>query len=406
MSTATPISERLRTAREAAGLNQHGASRALDLDRVNISYWENGKRTPSVLQLQQLAQAYGTTVEYLLGQADDPAFEDEHAQLYAHLGPDESRARAALKRWLRFLDEWADLLEEADGPLPGRGKPPRAEWRTEKPITDSRRAPTLAGEVRQEYKLGLDAIPDLASFLDAIDVLVTYAGLGEDSEISGVFYNHPRLGYCILVNEDHRRGRQLFTLAHEFAHALFHHQELGLVSRGGQRDPKEFFANTFAGHFLVPSETLRQVVKVLENEQVDDPYDVVWLQSYFRVSYAMLLTRLYSEGLIEETTYETYKGYKPTALARRLGLDIEDLQDDRQDPRELRAYPRSVIDKVVRFIHEEVLSPQSAASLLAVPLEVILELLARPEPASLADAREFAQLPEPTKPKRKAVSRG
>lgn len=405
MSTTTPIGERLRRAREAAGLNQSSAARALSLDRANISYWEGEKRVPSLLQLDRLAEVYGTTTDYLLGITEDPAYNDEHEALYRHLSQDDDKARSVLRRWLRFLDTWADLLEEVEDSLPGRGLPPKLEWRTEKPVTDSRRAPRLALEVRDNYALGINAISDLTAFLDSIGVLVHHEKLGAESEISGVFYNHPRLGYCILVNADHRPGRQLFTLAHEFAHALFHYQERGLVSRARRRDAKEYFANAFASHFLVPSEALCKAVESLENKRVNSAYDVVWLQAHFRVSYAMILLRLASEGYLGDEQFRTYKGYKPVALAHRLGINIEDLQDRAPNPQELRAYPRSVIDKVVRFIDEDILSPQSAASLLAVPLEVILELLATPEPAERVDTVEFLELPEPAKVKRARAAR-
>ena len=69
----------------------------------------------------------------------------------------------------------------------------------------------------------------------------------------GAFYNHPKLGYSIFVNADTAPGRQTFTMAHEFAHALFHYPTVGVVSRKGDRDPKERFADAFAAHFLVPA---------------------------------------------------------------------------------------------------------------------------------------------------------
>ena len=68
----------------------------------------------------------------------------------------------------------------------------------------------------------------------------------------------------------------------------------------------------------------------------------------------------------------------------------------------LGCYPTSVLDRVGALVKDEELSPAAAADLLGVAVEEILgELLAAPEPAEAAEAREFAELPAPTPPRRK-----
>jgi len=391
MKNSPSTGDRLRLARERAGLNQQEAVRALDVDRVNLSYWENSKRQPGLAQLEHLAHTYGTTTEYLLGISEDPAGLDLHQELLRQLKADDVLARCALSRWLRFLDDWAELLDEAGAPgapLPGLRVSLLPEGRVAEPITDSRRAPALAARTRMECSLGEDAIPDLANFLDGIGILVYRADLGEDCDISGVFYNHARLGFCILVNSSHRPGRQLFTLAHELAHALFHHQERGLLSRAQVRDRKEKFADAFAAHFLVPRDALRAAI---DRRPLNSASDVVLLQVQFRVSYAMLLIRLSSEGLITAEQYDAFKAASPAALAKRLQVNPEPFQQDRQWPPELQSFPPSVLRQVIGFLQDEVLSVASAASLLQVAQEVVAVLAANGEPATREEVAEFTQ---------------
>jgi Zn-dependent peptidase ImmA (M78 family)/DNA-binding XRE family transcriptional regulator len=399
--------EHLRRARERVGLRQAEVAAVAGVAREVISYWENDRRVPSVAQLTRLADAYGISINALLDPDSGTAASADQGLLFGNLASQSPGGRATVGRWLRFLDEWADLLEEANDSLPGRSTPPVRAWREPQAITDSRRAPRLAEEVRSHYDLGEDAIPDLLAFLDQQRILVYRVALdpiGDGEGVSGIFYNHPRLGYAILVNTQTTPGRQTFTLAHELAHALFHYQERGLVSRTRDADRKERFADAFAAHFLVPGERLHELVATGPDGSIS-PYDVVRLHRYFRVSYATLLNRLRNEGLLSDQQYQAFKDVSPTSLARQLGLDCSEyISMQARQGVSLATYPPSVLERVRQFIHEEALTPAGAADLLQVPVEEILsDLLPLPQ-ASREETREFAELPEPNAPRSRRKS--
>jgi Zn-dependent peptidase ImmA (M78 family) len=106
-------------------------------------------------------------------------------------------------------------------------------------------------------KLNLDggALGDPFQVLDE-HVLIWRLPLGADlgEAPSGFFYNHPKAGFCVAVNSQITLGRQVFTLAHELAHAYFHSQDADVVvSMPGGDHGRERFADAFAGEFLVPS---------------------------------------------------------------------------------------------------------------------------------------------------------
>lgn len=403
MSAVFGLGPRLRQAREQAGMSQQDVADAIGVVRETISYWENERRAPGLVQLHHLADALGTSPDALLGNEPLPTVEQDHLLLYRNVDARASRTRVEVRRWLAFLDEWADLREECGDRLPGPGLPVNDAWRAPQPVTDSRRAVTLAAEVRAYYNLGSDAIPDLAAFLDQHGVLVYRARLErlEEGGVSGVFYNHPRLGYAVLVNTDTTPGRQTFTLAHEFAHALFHYQERGLVSRAGDVDRKERFADDFAAHFLVPSDKLRDLVAHSNQGRIGSPFEVIHLQRYFRVSYATMLNRLRSAGLLPPEQYEEYRWYSPSDLASRLGFDHREyFPADGPHGTTLRTYPTSVLERVRSLILGEELSLPAAASLLRVSQEEIAdELLAAFAHAGAEEEREFAELPAPAPPR-------
>jgi Zn-dependent peptidase ImmA (M78 family)/transcriptional regulator with XRE-family HTH domain len=389
------LGARLRLAREQVGLSQQEAADELGIAREIISYWEHERRVPSQAQLDCLATAYGTTVRYITGRETSTSGADEHALLYRRIDAQARHTREAAKHWLSFLNSWAVLQVARGERLPGRGRPPKELVQATQSVTDSRRASALADCVRKHYDVGFDAIPDLFAFLDGQGTLVFRAPLGRLSkpgDVSGIYYNHPQLGHCILINSDMTHGRQVFTLAHECAHALFHYRETGMVSRAGDTDRKERFADAFAGHLLVPAATVRAIVA---RDHVRDAFEVIRLQRYFRVSYATMLYRLKVEGLLTDQQYEEYQGYSPSYLATRLGFDVSDYQQPRQSRGvTLGMYPSSVLWRVLALLRDNELSPIDASSLLQVSLDTVLrDLLARPEEASAEERQEFAELP-------------
>ena len=390
---------RLRERRERAGLTQAAAASAVGAKRELVSMWENEARVPSLRQLEELARLYRANVGYLLGEEE---FDEkrERESLYGALAWD-AKARLEVERWLDFLDDWAEFLEDVGQKLPGPSRPPRVldEGGI---VADARRVPKLAAAVREHYWLDLNAAPvDLYTFFEEVEVALVYRAplgdIGRGSEgVSGAFYNHPKLGYSILVNADTAPGRQTFTMAHEFAHALFHYPTVGVVSRKGDRDPKERFADAFAAHFLVPSGALRELSEPSWRENGVEPYRAVSLAAHFRVSYATLLYRLLQEGLIPEWNHEDLKGYSPSAMARQLGLDDGLFRMPERRPLSFERYPLSVLEWVRWAVEEEELSHAQAADLLSVDVVTFrhqLGLLEDPPEATEEEEREFDQLP-------------
>jgi transcriptional regulator with XRE-family HTH domain/mannose-6-phosphate isomerase-like protein (cupin superfamily) len=77
------LAERLKWARQKAGLSLREVSRQLGVSASFVSQIENGKSTPSVATLYSMAQLLGVTIDELFSgaQADDviaPASEDPH----------------------------------------------------------------------------------------------------------------------------------------------------------------------------------------------------------------------------------------------------------------------------------------------------------------------------------------
>jgi transcriptional regulator with XRE-family HTH domain len=390
------LGERLKERRVVVRYTQGEVARAIGVPRELISYWENEARMPGLGQLEELARLYRVNTPFLLGEEELDEKREREVLFRGLAGGPE--VRLELERWLDFLDNWAGLLEDLreTETLSGPEKPPK-ELRDLVQVTDARRAPTAAARAREAYGIGQGAMPDLYAFLDEWGTLVYRAGLGSINRpgggVSGAFYNHPRLGYCVLVNSDTTPGRQAFTLAHEFAHALFHYPSGGLVSWRGYGDPRERFADSFAAHFLVPTKQLKELAEDEKQRGGPDAYEALQLASYFRVSYATLLYRLLEEKVIEKEYYEWLKGYSPSQMAWHLGMDPDEFNLPDHEALHLDRYPVSVIEMVKRAVHGDELTPSQAASLLDVDVHTLQQRISEPPAATEEEKREYDEQP-------------
>ncbi len=359
--------------------------------------WEKGNRVPGLRQIEDLARLYSVSVDFLLGNEEKGGKVDEREILCRGL-INNPAVHLELSKWFDFLDEWGDLIVDAKVVWNNDGKPPKKLDRGPD-FTDSRAAPTLASEVRSFYELGTNAISDMYSLLDEQDILVYRANLGDWSDpsqpgISGAFHNHPKLGYCILVNVQNSPGRQSFTLAHEFAHALFHYNSRSLISIRKDSSPREYFADAFASHFLVPTKEMNKLIENWGWRNHLDPHKAIELAYVFRVSYVFMLNRLRNERHITEEQRQEWSTLSPAALAQQLGLDASVFHKPGTQALNLHRYPASVLQTIRDLINRDELYVSQAADLLDVSQAQIQSLLlsepARATESEQKEACEFA----------------
>lgn len=389
--------DRLREARAAAGLTQQEVADFIGAAREMISYWENGRRVPSLVQVARLADAYGVSERWLFGREAARPVEAAREPIERALAGQPAKARAGVNRWLGFLDSWAAIVEEASGaPLPGPAGERVRGWSPPKRRLDPRDAPRLAAEVREHFGLGTGALPDLGAFLGLHGVLVHRFPLGPlttGQGVAGAWVDHPRLGPAVLVNSELTPGRQLFGLAHEFAHVLFDDREPSGLCLVDDRSESERFADVFAAHFLVPAASLRAALVALPEGRLREAAEVLAVQRLFRVGYATLLLRLREEELVTAAEFAQWRSLNPARLADAFGWEQGDERLQERRWLSLASHPANVLSGVARLVREDWFSPAAAAEYLGVSLPVVLQSLL-PEPRLEPDARqrEFDEL--------------
>lgn len=384
------LAVRLAEARERASMSQEDVATLVGQPRTVISNWETGARRPNAQQLSKLAMIYRVPLDELVSDPEPRTRPEFERLLFRDAGERLDRqSRYEVQRFLGFLDAFGTFLEALDEPA-GMTTSPFSVRDGFHSKEDVRRK---AADARRFFRLGGGPVGDLIGLADVAGMSVYLAPLGADLKgtVSGAFLPHQRVGFSILINSQTTPGRQLFTLAHEIAHALFHGTRL-YVDYFGRREADERFADAFAAEFLVPTQGLRSAVESLGLAKVKDAEVAVHLQRLFHVSYAMILVRLQSASLVTPTDLQTLRKARPVRIAERIGYPLQ-ADEWWQDAERygLARFPRRFLRLLRRALLEERISFGGAAAMTGLSQNDIEDLV-RDLPSSEGDEEEFEYL--------------
>ena len=371
--------EGLRRARVRARYSQDEVGAALGVSRAMVSYWESGSRIPNDRQRAALGRLYRIQPDDLAEGRYETSGEDLASMLLRADPGAAPEAAPGIREFIEFLDRYAKLAKLLEAPIHGMTQSPFMHRSQFVHKEDIRRK---AEEVRAYLGLGTGPISDLNPVCAKLGVTVYREPLGRNlaRAPSGAFFNHPRVGFAILVNLDMTPGRRQFTAAHELAHALFHsHNTTQVISR--RKGPLETFADTFAGEFLMPSEGVRHLIEESGMPpRLVDADDVIHIQRYFRVSWPTALVRLRQMNAITEDTYSNLKdSVRPVALARSLGY-VTHPEEYAQDAELWRVhrFPRPFLRMLCKAVTTEAISVPTAASFAGLSILDVTRILGRP----------------------------
>jgi Zn-dependent peptidase ImmA (M78 family) len=240
------IGARLKLARAAAGLSLREFEARLEglVSAQAIGKYERDEMMPSSTVLIALARALDVSEEHLLNPSEVELVGVEFRKQKLTTVKDDATVRARiLSEVERYLDIERILhLDSSQVDLPRR-----RSVRTLEGIE------TAAHDLRERWKLGHDAIPNLCEFLEEKGIKICAIDL--PGKVSGVQALVRTAGGAplpvIVVNANHPGERQRFTIAHELGHLYLSPAESLDVESACHR---------FAGAFLVPREVLLREV--------------------------------------------------------------------------------------------------------------------------------------------------
>lgn len=278
--------DRLHKLRSNSGLTQPELAKRMGIDTSTISRWEKGIREPSLEQCISLSRSLGITLDYLLNAELNVNFQFRSKKTSSPV--EKSAITSALvdaEMQIYYLDSAYKMAEKLPSPF------------NLKYDFYQQQLPTIAEQLRNILKLNQRiTFEEFKQALSEVNIHVFEWALPLD--VSGFSY---RDSYSVVfINRLHSKERKLFTLAHEFAHLLFHlgrenkQTVVSLIS--SSRDPVEKEAYAFASELLMPSDMLDKIIeeggKNLKRIEVLDH-----ISHYFNVSREALFYRLVEKGI-------------------------------------------------------------------------------------------------------------
>lgn len=304
------IASRVREAIGRTGIPDAAFAERVGLDKSKLSKSLGGTRRFTSVDLANVAEVAGVTVDWLLGKDTAPALAARTAEMAT-----SSVRNAVAEEVAKYAQVRSDLLFLGfnQAPSPPIAVPDSGRW-----IDQGER---LAAEALK-YVPDLVAKPGAVDLADLIednfgaDIVITGLAAGCD----GVAWHEPGVR-LIIVATSPVPTRQRFTLAHELGHLLAgDDQQLWIdedvMDPADRRQPSEMRANAFAAAFLMPETTVRQTAERRRGDgQPLTEHDFAAMVMEFVVSPSALSYRLSNLGLIDPRQRSSFASLTTTRCA-------------------------------------------------------------------------------------------
>ncbi|MCT7985971.1 XRE family transcriptional regulator [Laspinema sp. A4] len=281
------IAQNLIRYRKGLGISQETLAQRVGMTRQTIINYEKAQTLPDSKSLSLLAKHLGVTLDDLLRPMDQLSKTTSHFCFRAH---------STFTKKPQFASSIQNLLMIYTALETAVGLPPYAPEST--PCTqlkgNENRIQQIAKLFRARLGIGDAPIANLFEAVEEIGLKVLRLPI-EQKDFFGVSACSATQGAFVLINTHNISiERQLFTLAHEIGHLIFHRDEyqdqlLGSTD-GDEEKAREAVANYFASHLLISQSAFEQ-----SRQNMHD--DLLKLKAYFRVSYATILKRFDELGI-------------------------------------------------------------------------------------------------------------
>ena len=341
------VGNRLKLARSAAGLSLRGLSDRIEnlVSAQAIGKYERDEAMPRSHVLIALADALGVSASYLVGNGG-LSLQSVHFRARSAIGKREQDRIGALV--LSRLERYLMIEETLDLPSVHWNKPRWAPYPVVNGLIEADRA---ASNLRNDWGLGLNPIPDMAELMEDRGIKIFFCALadGMDGMTADVRRESLPDAHVIVIDQDVSRDRQRFTIAHEMGHMVLD------ISPGMDR---ELAVHRFAGAFLMPEEALWSSIG--RHRSNIDWRELLGLKLAFGMSIQAITHRCRAVGIISE------------ALRRRLFDTFEQVgwrSPPFREPLDISGSRLGRFERLCfRALAEGAISESKAAELLDIPV--------------------------------------
>lgn len=351
---------RLKQLRLARGLSLEDLAAEMGgiVTKQALSKYELGLSKPSLVVLNRLAQALGVKAAHLWS---EPSIDCRFIAYRKGTGlakTEEQRVEAVACQMLEDRVRFQQMIQnQVKVDLPIKGFEIEAPEDTER----------FAKKLRNEWNLGLGAIPNVTSTLEDhyVHVFEVEASPRFDG-ISAVAYDSEEniAAAAVISRKSLPGGRQRLNLAHELGH---------LVLNVPEDIDEERAAFRFAGAFLAPDETLFN--EFGRRRSLIQSAELFLMKQKYGMSIQSLVYRLHDLGIISSQHY------------RQWWMAINREGWKKKEPFELEPERSQWLKKtVLRSLSEGLITKGEAMKALGEPIDA-------QEPITLIERQAFLKLP-------------
>lgn len=313
------------------GVSQQWLADAVNVSKMSISYFENGKRRPDVQMVKSICNALGVSLGKFMAYNEGVVIADSSFRKSDALAAIQQDAIVSQVRFSaqRYYDACICANTACD----------KNAFPCEK-IDIPEDANEAASYMRKALDLPVDGpIGNLTRILEnkgVYIILVAQSETGVSTHKFSGYNGTSNKGFPIItINEDMAYGRQRFTLAHEFAHLLFKNATEGQIDDA-------------AGRFLLPSD---DIVREIGSKRPLISYnEIKFVQDEYGVSGQCVVYRAQQESIISRSVY---------LAIMRSGQYPQDSKDNKENPARLEQI-------VCRAYTDNEISISKAAELLNI----------------------------------------
>jgi Zn-dependent peptidase ImmA (M78 family)/transcriptional regulator with XRE-family HTH domain len=245
-----PIPERIREAREAAGISSEDFADKIGVTRQALSKFESGLLSPSgetmrkIIAVTELPPSFFVTAKKRSANGVSP-FWRGLKRMEIHHRKRITRRLEWLSDIVEYVSEFVDLPEVS---LPQIDFDPMS--------TDMDQVERAADALRDFWRLGREPVHDVSALMENHGIILAREPVNCD-DMDAVSCWQLGRPYVLYSSEVEGGPRNYFNLAHELAHVLLHssvevtHENLALIEKQ---------ANRFAAAFLMPQDSFSREI--------------------------------------------------------------------------------------------------------------------------------------------------
>ena len=303
----------LKWARETIGFDIPKAAKKIAVKPELVREWEEHEQEIPITRLRKVANAYKRSLALFLLPAAPavaafpPDFRTLDSTKTDELSPE---TRLAVRKAQRNREFFVELLESLG----------QKRQRIDLSFSLDDNPSELAARFRKRIGIELktqsewqDKSAALKAWIGVVEshgILVFQMSLPLAELRAFCLRDHSLPPAVVLNTKDDPHGR-IFSLFHEISHLLIKQSDIDqLTQRKGEVEAHkivEWFANNFAGSFLVPEDSLLANPFAKRYLESKSDYDLQRLKGQYKVSGEVILRRFLNLGFITQKEYRTKK---------------------------------------------------------------------------------------------------